>query len=232
MSVKHPIISITGSSGAGTTSVKKDVREHLPPRKGIRGLYRGRRLPPLQPRRDATKMAEEGEQAATANFSHFSPETNLFEELERCSANTANRAPARTRHYVHDADEAKLYGAEPGTFTQWGPLPKDTDLLFYEGLHGAVVTDRSTSRNMPISRSALCRSSIWNGSRNCTATERPRLHPGGGGRHHPAAHAGLREFHLSAIHRDRHQFPARADRRYRRIRSSRDGSRRRTNRWW
>ena len=30
----------------------------------------------------------------------------------------------------------------PGTFTEWGPLPEKSDLLFYEGLHGAVVTDK------------------------------------------------------------------------------------------
>ncbi len=32
---------------------EEDVREHLPPRERGRGLYRGRRLPPLRPRRDA-----------------------------------------------------------------------------------------------------------------------------------------------------------------------------------
>ena len=29
---------------------------------------------------------------------------------------------------------------KPGEFTPWESLPKNTDLLFYEGLHGAVVT--------------------------------------------------------------------------------------------
>ena len=29
-----------------------------------------------------------------------------------------------------------------GTFTPWTQLPAETDLLFYEGLHGGVVTER------------------------------------------------------------------------------------------
>jgi phosphoribulokinase len=47
----------------------------------------------------------------------------------------------KRRHYVHDADEAKRFGSEPGTFTEWKSLPENTDLLFYEGLHGAAKTD-------------------------------------------------------------------------------------------
>jgi phosphoribulokinase len=65
----------------------------------------------------------------------------LFEELERVFRDYGESGTGTTRHYVHDDDEAKLYGAEPGTFTQWGPLPEKSDLLFYEGLHGAVVTE-------------------------------------------------------------------------------------------
>ena len=48
----------------------------------------------------------------------------------------------RTRKYLHNDDEAAPYGRPPGTFTSWEPLPGGTDLLFYEGLHGAVVTDK------------------------------------------------------------------------------------------
>ena len=86
-------------------------------------------------------MAEEAERG-NRHFSHFSPETNLFEELERAFRDYGESGTGTTRHYVHDDDEAKLYGAEPGTFTEWGPLPESSDLLFYEGLHGAVVTDK------------------------------------------------------------------------------------------
>ncbi len=63
-----------------------------------------------------------------------------------------------TRHYVHDNEEAALYGGDPGTFTAWSPLPAESDLLFVRGLHGAVVTDKvDISGNTPISRSAWSR---------------------------------------------------------------------------
>ena len=57
-------------------------------------------------------------------------------------ATTANPAPERRVTTSTTTKRRKLYGAEPGTFTEWGPLPEKSDLLFYEGLHGAVVTDK------------------------------------------------------------------------------------------
>ena len=121
---------------------EEDVREHLPPRKGDRGLYRRRRLPSLRPRRDAQPKWSRKAERGNKHFSHFSPETNLFEELEKVFRDYGESGTGTTRHYVHDDEEAKLYGAEPGTFTAWEPLPEKSDLLFYEGLHGAVVTDK------------------------------------------------------------------------------------------
>jgi phosphoribulokinase len=46
----------------------------------------------------------------------------------------------KRRKYLHDQEEAAPYKQEPGTFTPWEELTAGTDLLFYEGLHGAVVT--------------------------------------------------------------------------------------------
>jgi phosphoribulokinase len=86
------------------------------------------------------KMAEEAERG-NKHFSHFSPETNLFEELARTFREYGETGTGMTRHYIHDAEEAARYRGEPGTFTGWKPLPDDTELLFYEGLHGAVLTD-------------------------------------------------------------------------------------------
>jgi phosphoribulokinase len=76
------------------------------------------------------------------HFSHFGPEANLLEDLEAVFRDYGERGAGRTRHYVHDVGESELYGQPPGTFTDWEMLPSGTDLLFYEGLHGAVVTDR------------------------------------------------------------------------------------------
>jgi phosphoribulokinase len=75
------------------------------------------------------------------NFSHFGPEANLLAELETMFRQYGESGTGRYRHYVHDENEAAVYSAPPGAFTPWEELPPNTDLLFYEGLHGAVVTD-------------------------------------------------------------------------------------------
>jgi phosphoribulokinase len=86
-------------------------------------------------------MAEEAERG-NKHFSHFSPGTNLFAELEKTFREYGETGTGLTRHYLHDEEEAALYGGKPGTFTAWTALPHDSDLLFYEGLHGAVVADK------------------------------------------------------------------------------------------
>jgi phosphoribulokinase len=140
MSIKHPIISITGSSGAGTTSVKRTF-EQIFRRENIKAAYiEGDSFH----RYDRAEMRHQmAEQAARGNkhFSHFSPDTNLFAELELLFRDYGREGSGRMRHYVHDEEEECLYGASPGTFTAWEQLPESTDLLFYEGLHGAVVTE-------------------------------------------------------------------------------------------
>ena len=74
-------------------------------------------------------------------LSHFGPEANLFDQIEELFATYAETGTGKVRKYLHNAEEAAPYAQEPGTFTPWESLPPDTDLLFYEGLHGAVVTD-------------------------------------------------------------------------------------------
>jgi phosphoribulokinase len=87
-----------------------------------------------------TKM-HEAAAAGNNHFSHFSPETNLLRELESVFASYAETGTGRCRHYVHDDSESELYGAPPGKFTDWEDLPAPTDILLYEGLHGAVKLD-------------------------------------------------------------------------------------------
>jgi phosphoribulokinase len=74
-------------------------------------------------------------------FSHFGPDANLFAELEELFREYGETGRGRSRKYLHDDVEAARYSQKAGTFTEWDDLPADTDLLFYEGLHGAVVTD-------------------------------------------------------------------------------------------
>ena len=83
----------------------------------------------------------EAEQAGNNHFCHFSPEANLLEELESLFRDYGKDGRGKIRKYLHDEGEARPYGQEPGTFTPWEDVSPGSDLLFYEGLHGAVVTD-------------------------------------------------------------------------------------------
>ena len=140
MSVKHPIISVTGSSGAGTSSVKKTFERIFRREKITASYIEGDAFHAYDRVAMKEKMAEEADRGNN-HFSHFGPDANLLGELENVFRQFAESGTGRTRHYVHDDDEAELYGSPPGTFTDWEDIPEDTELLFYEGLHGAVVTD-------------------------------------------------------------------------------------------
>ncbi|WP_454741844.1 phosphoribulokinase [Cupriavidus necator] len=140
MSERYPIIAITGSSGAGTTSVTRTF-ESIFRREGVKSVViEGDSFHRYNRAEMQVKMAE-AEKTGNMNFSHFGPENNLFGELENLFRSYAESGTGLRRCYLHSAEEAARHGQEPGTFTEWEPLPEDTDLLFYEGLHGGVVTD-------------------------------------------------------------------------------------------
>jgi len=140
MSGRHPIISVTGSSGAGTTSVKLTF-ERIFRRENIHASFiEGDAFHRYDRQEMKAVMAAEAERG-NHHFSHFGPEANLLEELEGVFREFGERGTGRTRHYVHDEAEAERYGIDPGRFTDWSPIAPDTDILFYEGLHGAVVTE-------------------------------------------------------------------------------------------
>ncbi len=140
MSVKHPIISVTGSSGAGTTSVKRTF-EQIFRRENIHAAYiEGDSFHRYDRAEMRVRMAEEAK-AGNKHFSHFSAETNLLEKLEATFKNYGETGTGEVRTYVHDAREAELHDCAPGHFTPWRAIPENTDLLFYEGLHGAVKTE-------------------------------------------------------------------------------------------
>jgi phosphoribulokinase len=140
MSVKHPIISVTGSSGAGTTSVKRTF-ERIFRREGINAAFIEGDAFHRYDRMEMKQVMAEEATKGNHHFSHFGPKANLLSELESVFQQFGESGTGKTRHYVHDEDEEQLYGSAPGTFTGWQPIPEDTELLFYEGLHGAVVTD-------------------------------------------------------------------------------------------
>ena len=140
MSAKHPIIAITGSSGAGTTSVMRTF-DQIFRRENVNAAFiEGDSFH----RYDRTEMkAKMAEALATGkrDMSHFGPEANLFPELEALFRDYGETGRGKRRKYLHDEGEAAPYKQPPGTFTPWEDIPEDTDLLFYEGLHGAVAGD-------------------------------------------------------------------------------------------
>ncbi len=139
MSIKHPIISITGSSGAGTTSVTRTF-QNIFRREGVdAAIVEGDSFHRYNRKEMKAQMAE-AETNGDKHYSHFGPRTNLFPELEHLFRSYSETGRGKHRKYLHDAEEAMPYQQEPGTFTPWEDIPANTDLLFYEGLHGAVVT--------------------------------------------------------------------------------------------
>ena len=139
MSQRHPIIAITGSSGAGTTSVTKTF-EKIFRREGVdAAIIEGDSFHRYDRAEMRTMMAEQ-QRAGNMHFSHFGAEANLFAELEATFREYGERGTGRVRKYLHNAEEAAPFGQPPGTFTAWETIPEGTDLLFYEGLHGGVKT--------------------------------------------------------------------------------------------
>ena len=140
MSERHPIIAITGSSGAGTTSVTRTFANIFRREKVEAAIIEGDSFHRFDRVAMKAKLAE-AETAGDRHFSHFGPENNLFAELEALFRAYGATGTGKRRKYLHDDIEAEPYGQKPGTFTAWEDIPPDTDLLFYEGLHGAVKTD-------------------------------------------------------------------------------------------
>ncbi len=140
MSIKHPIISVTGSSGAGTSTVK-DTFDQIFRREGVKAMsIEGdafHRYDRAEMKEQLDKHYAEGDHG----FSHFSYEANELKELERVFREYGENGKGKTRHYIHNEEEGERFGGKPGTFTEWKEFDPDSDLLFYEGLHGAVKND-------------------------------------------------------------------------------------------
>ncbi len=144
MSIKHPVVAITGSSGAGTTTVK-DAFEHIFFRQQITPLVvEGDSFHSLD--RAAFKEAvKQAESEGNNFFSHFGPEANHFDKIAETFKSYGESGKCQRRYYIHSDEEAahhnqRLGGTDytPGQFTPWEEVNEDTDLLFYEGLHGGA----------------------------------------------------------------------------------------------
>jgi phosphoribulokinase len=144
MSRAHPIIAVTGSSGSGTTTVRHAL-EHIFRRAKLRAVFvEGDSFH----RYDREAMRTAMQKAVTSDnphFSHFGPQANLFVELEGLFRAYGAAGRGRKRHYLHNNAQALAHSErlgtdmEAGQFTPWEEIAPDTDVLFYEGLHGGVV---------------------------------------------------------------------------------------------
>ena len=140
MSLKNPIIAVTGSSGAGTTTTINSFSHIFRSLDIDAAFVEGDCFHRFsRPEMDVAvrKAKEQGK-----HISYFGAEANDFGALESCFASYAETGIAKVRRYLHTFDEAVPYNQLPGTFTPWQDLRADTDLLYYEGLHGGVVTEQ------------------------------------------------------------------------------------------
>lgn len=144
MSEKHPVIAVTGSSGAGTTTVK-NAFEHIFYREKINPLIiEGDSYHRYD--RAAMKEAIAKFQAEGKNLSHFGPEANHFDILADTFKAYSETGGCKRRYYIHSDEEAVEHNARlggtsynAGEFTPWDDIKEETDVLFYEGLHGGAV---------------------------------------------------------------------------------------------
>src|SRR5262245_61409115 len=131
MSERHPIIAITGSSGAGTTSVTRTFQNIFRREKVRAAVVEGDSFHRFD-RKEMKQRQADALQQGDAHFSHFGPDNSLFGELEQLFRCYSETGTGTHRRYLHDPGEAAPYGQEPGTFTPWEELPAGTDMLFYE----------------------------------------------------------------------------------------------------
>jgi phosphoribulokinase len=147
MSLKHPVIAVTGSSGAGTTTVKRAF-ENIFRREGITAaVVEGDSLHSLDRKAFRTAVAEAAKDC-NYSFSHFGPEANHFDKIEEMFKVYGEAGMCKRRYYVHSEEEAEQHNQHfgksdlvPGVFTPWEDIEANSDLLFYEGLHGLVADE-------------------------------------------------------------------------------------------
>lgn len=139
MSKKHPVITVVGSSGAGTSTVKHTF-EQIFRREGVAvATVEGDAFHAHDRAAMKAEMARRQE-AGDNTFSHFSIEANLLVELQQQLAAYGRTGRCRSRTYIHNDEEAAEHQVPPGQFTSWREIGEGSDLLFYEGLHGALKT--------------------------------------------------------------------------------------------
>ncbi len=133
---KYPVIAITGSFGAGTSTVKAAFGDVIV-REGLKAIIvEGDSFHKYD--RKAMKVAVEDFAKKGQRLSHFSSDANLFPELADLFKTYRESGQGRMRYYLHSEEEAEPFGQHAGEFTPWQDIKEESDILFYEGLHGGV----------------------------------------------------------------------------------------------
>jgi len=145
MSGKHPIVAVTGASGAGTTAVQRAFGDIFRREQISAAFVEGDSFRRYGGAEMATVLKEA--EAVGKVLSPYGPDVNLFDKLENLFREYSETGKGMTRQYI-SRERAENTGLKQGTFTPWEAIPDNTDLLFYEGLHGGVVANRWTRRKM------------------------------------------------------------------------------------
>src|SRR5437879_12806042 len=100
MSARHPIIAVTGSSGAGTTSFSKTF-EQIFRREQVRAAFvegdSFHRYDRAGTKAQMARALERGDH----HFSHFGPAANLANELEELFGTHGQSGRGRSSSYLH-----------------------------------------------------------------------------------------------------------------------------------
>ncbi len=136
MSKKFPIVAITGSSGSGTTTVRQSF-QHIFKREKINATVIEGDSYHRYERAEMDALIKNRDHTPGSNFSHFGPEANILGELANTFETFGKTGHCKTRKYIHSEDEGLPYKQKAGTMTPW--VDTESDILFYEGLHGGYV---------------------------------------------------------------------------------------------
>jgi phosphoribulokinase len=141
MSSRNPIIAVTGSSGAGTTTTSEAFAHIFRSLDINAALVEGDSFHRYS--RQEMDLEKRKAESAGQLISYFGDQANDFDALEKLFKDYGETGQGTMRRYLHTFDEAVPYNQMPGTFTPWEQLGNGSDLLFYEGLHGGVATEKN-----------------------------------------------------------------------------------------
>jgi hypothetical protein len=200
MSMKHPIIAVTGSSGAGTTTVKHTF-EAIFHRENVNAAIVEGDSFHRYTRAEMKTLIEDAEREGQRGISHFGPEANLLRRPREPVPRLRRRpAPAAAATTCTTKPKRLRPQAAAGHLHRMGG---------HAGRHRLPVlrgpARRAEDRQVDVApprRPADRRGADHQPRMDAEAAPRhqhPRLHRRGGAGHHPAPHARLRALHRPPV---------------------------------